>query len=489
MANKEDQYTQTAEAVLTAVGGTDNISSVTHCMTRLRFNLKDESIPKDDKVQNIKGVIGVNRAGGQYQVIIGQTVAKVYDALTAVSGLKRNAPIDENLDANLSKEKQPFTWKGLGTTILNKLAGCLTPLIPILIAASMFKMFAAIFGPTMLNWLSTSSDTYRLFVLVGDAGFYFFPIFLGYTASKQFHTSTMVSMFLGAILLDPNLVNIVKAGKAFSVYGIPMTLVDYSSGVIPIIVAVWIMSYVEKFFKKYTPDALSTIFVPTLTIIVMLPLTLTIIGPAGTFLGRYISDGILAFGKMGGIWSILGVAIIGALWEILVMTGMHLIMISTMMMIFAQSGHENFVDLGAIAASFAVAGMCLGASLRIKDKDEKALGFSYLIASLIGGVTEPGLYGIAVRYKKPFIGMMIGGFLGGLYAGATHVTAYVLVPVANFLALTGYVGGSTANFVNGVISGVIAFTGAAVATYMIGVSSKEQQDVENADADFKLVEA
>lgn len=483
---KEEQYTATAKEILAEVGGTANISNVVHCMTRLRFNLKDESIPDDKKVANIKGVIGVNRAGGQYQVIIGQTVANVYDALTAAGGLTKNAAVDEDLDPELVKEKEPFSWKKLGSTILNKIAGSLTPLIPVLIAASMFKMFAAILGPTMLNVFAASSDAYKLLALVGNAGFYFFPIFIGYTASKQFKTNPVVSMFLGAILLDPNLVNIVKAGKAFSVYGIPMTLVDYSSTVVPILLAVWIMSYVEPFFKKIIPSALSTIFVPTLTIAVMLPLTLTILGPAGSFFGKYISDGILAFGKMGGIWAILGVALIGALWEILVMTGMHLIMIATMITIFAQAGHENFVDLGAIAASFAVAGMCLGAALRLKDKDEKALAWGYLLAGLIGGVTEPGLYGIAIRYKRPFIGMMIGGFLGGLYAGLTHVTAYVLVPVANFLALTGYVGGSTMNLINGILSGVIAFVGAAVATYLIDVTKK---DTAVDAADFKLVEA
>ncbi|MCG0904913.1 PTS system, beta-glucosides-specific EIIBC component [Lactiplantibacillus plantarum] len=168
------------------------------------------------------------------------------------------------------------------------------------------------------------------------------------------------------------------------------------------------------------------------------------------------------------------------------MTGMHLLMLTTMMMIFAQSGHENFVTLGAVAASMSVAGMCLGAALRIKDQDQKTLAWGYLIASIIGGVTEPGLYGLAIRYKRPFIGMMIGGFCGGLYAGLTTVTAYVMVPVANFLSLTAYVGGQTSNVINGVVSGVIAFVAAAIATYAIGVEANTNKQ---GTKEFKLVEA
>lgn len=154
------------------------------------------------------------------------------------------------------------------------------------------------------------------------------------------------------------------------------------------------------------------------------------------------------------------------------MTGMHLVLISAMITIVAQTGHDNFIMLGSIAASMAVAGMSLGASLRIKDKQEKSLAFSYFIANFIGGVTEPGLYGLAIKYRRPFLGMMIGGFAGGIYAAITHVSAYVVVPVANFMCLSGYVGGSTANLINGVISGAIALIVAAIATYMIGVEPK-----------------
>lgn len=470
----KDNYNNLAREILQAVGGINNISSVTHCMTRLRFTLKDSSIPKDDEVKKIEGVLGVVRAGGQYQIIIGQIVPKVYETLLKLGNGKiaGSAPIDENLDANAQKEK--MTFKRGFNIVLNKVAGSLTPTIPILITAAMFKMLAAICGPTMLNITPTSSDLYKLFTLVGDAGFYFFPVFLGYTSAKQFKTSPMLGMLMGAILLDPNLVKIVTAGKPFTVYGIPMALTNYGNTLIPILLSVWIMSYVERFFKKYVPTSLSTVFVPTLTIAVMIPITLCVLGPLGGFLGDYICNGLLAFGKLGGVWSILAIAIIGAVWEILVISGMHLVIISTMTLLFAQGGHDNFATLGAVAASMACAGMALGAALRIKGKKNKTLVWGYFISNIIGGVTEPALYGLALRYKRPFLGMMIGGFAGALYAGITHVTAYVMVPVANFLALTAYVGGSTANIVNGIISGVIALIVAAVATYIIGFGKEEE---------------
>lgn len=464
------QIKEMARQIIQDIGGSDNVVSVTHCMTRLRFNLKDMSIPQDETIKQIAGVLGVARSGGQYQIIIGQTVNEVYDAVVAAGNLNQSAPVNEQITEDLRTKK--WTWKNVGNTILNKIAGSLTPLIPMLIAASMFKMLVAVLGPTMLNVISVKSDLYQLFSIVGDAGFYFFPVAIGYTAAKQFAASPILGIFLGAIMLDPGLVKIVAAGKPFTVYGIPMHLTNYGSTVVPILLSVWIMSYIERFFNQRIPASLRTIFAPTLTIAVMLPLSLCVLGPLGGFLGEYVSKAIISFGQLGGIAAIIGVGLIGALWEILVMTGMHLVLISAMITIVAQTGHDNFIMLGSIAASMAVAGMSLGASLRIKDKQEKSLAFSYFIANFIGGVTEPGLYGLAIKYRRPFWGMMIGGFAGGIYAAITHVSAYVVVPVANFMCLSGYVGGSTANLINGVISGAIALIVAAIATYMIGVEPK-----------------
>lgn len=459
--SKNEKIQKLAEDVLEAVGGKANVTNVTHCMTRLRFNLKDESIPNQEEIQKITGVIGVMKAGGQFQIIIGQTVDQVYKYLCEIGGFENNSKLDENLD----QPKKKLTLKSIGSSILDGLAGCLTPLIPLLMAASMFKLLAALFGPSMLKIISESSDAYKLLTFVGDAGFYFFPIVVGYTAAKKFGVTPVIAMFLGGIILHPTFVDMATKGTAFTVFGVPCNVQNYSSTILPIIMSVWVMSYVEKFFKKYLPSTLKTIFAPSLTILIMLPITLCVLGPAGSFLGSYICNGLLSLN--GGL-GFIGIAIIAAFWEFLVMSGMHIVMISALIMVFSTSGQEAFVLPAALAASLSVAGMCLGAALRIKDKEQRSLSIGYVVASFIGGVTEPGLYGVGMRYKRPFIGMIIGGFAGGIYAGIMGVTAYTLVPVASVLCVLSYAGGSAANFIQGVISLIISFVVAAIATYFLG---------------------
>lgn len=464
---KNNKFDELASAVLNAVGGKDNVISVTHCITRLRFNLKDNSIPKDEEVENIEGVIGVMRTAGQFQVIIGQTVDKAYAALCEVGGFKPDAISDE-----VEQKEEKLTVKSVFSKFLNVLSGCLTPLIPMLIAGSLFKTIVAICGPDMLNVLSAESDLYVLFTFVGDAAFYFFPIVIGYTASKQFGVNPILGLFLGGILVHPTLTALVNAGEAFTVYGIPCSLQAYSATIFPIILSVWVMSYVEKFFNKVISAALKMVFAPFLTIAVMLPIALCVLGPLGAFIGQYICEGILSLGDFGGIFTILAIALIGGLWEFLVISGMHWLLISTLIMVVSTNGSESLVGAAVAAASFSVGGMCLGAALRQKKAEERSLSLTYVIAQVIGGVTEPGLYGIGFGYKRPFIGMVAGGFAGALYGGIVGLTAYNLVPVASFLALLSYSGASTMNFVNGCISAAIAFIVSAVVTYVLGIENK-----------------
>ncbi|GIN62473.1 PTS fructose transporter subunit IIB [Robertmurraya siralis] len=457
---KKEQFQKVAEDVLKAIGGKDNVSHVTHCMTRLRFNLKDESLPDEEEVKKIQGVIGVMKTGGQFQVIIGQTVDKVYQSLVEVGGFENNA---KNNNVELAKKK--ITLKSIGSGILDGLAGSLTPLIPLLLAASMFKFLIALLGPSMLGLISDQSDIYILLDFVGDAGFYFFPIAVAYTAAKKFGATPVLAIFLGGILLHPTLMSMATEGNEFSVFGIPTSVQSYSSTVLPSIMSVWVMSYVERFFNRHLPSILKTIFAPSLTIIVMLPISLTVLGPAGSFLGHYFSEGILGLSDVGGF---LAIAIIGAIWQFLVLSGMHLVMISMLILVFTNSGQEALVSPGATAASFAVAGMAIGAALRIRNKEQRGLSFGYVVANLVGGVTEPAMYGVGIRYKRPLLGMIAGGFAGGFYAGLFGVTAYAMIPVANFLNILGYVGGSTANLVHAVISVLISIVVAAVVTYFFG---------------------
>lgn len=355
------------------------------------------------------------------------------------------------------------------SVLLDVLASCLMPLIPMLIAASLFKTLAAIIGPDMLGLVNAESDLYVLFSFVGDAGFYFFPIMIGYTASKRFGCNPILGMFLGAIMLHPTFVALAQGEEAFTVYGIPCHVQNYSSSIIPIMLSVFVFSYIERFFNKHIPEALSAVFAPTLAVAVMLPIMLCVLGPIGSIVGEYISTGLITLGDMGGIMTILAMMLIEALWEYIVMAGMHWLFITTIFMIIAEKGVESVVAPSVLLAAFTVGGMCLGATMRLHGKEQKALGISYLIAQMVGGVTEPGLYGIGVRYKRPFIGMMAGGLAAGLFAALVGLKVYNFLPVASFLALLGFIGPDMMNMVFAIIGAILAFVVSAIVTYLLGI--------------------
>ena len=245
-----------AAEVLNAVGGKDNITSIAHCMTRLRINLKDESVPDDDRIKAIKGVLGCQWSGGQYQVIIGQNVPKVYDAIVKL-GVSAGGAIDENLDQDL--EKKPWTAKRVGNAILNYLSKTMVTAIPVMMGAAMFRTIAVIAGPGMLNVWSADSEIYNLFYnWIYDAGYYFMPVYLGYSAAQQLGCSKMLGMMMGGILIAPDLITLVPAAAdtgatTTSVYGLPAMLNTYSSTVLPILLCMPVLGQVEKLFKRITP--------------------------------------------------------------------------------------------------------------------------------------------------------------------------------------------------------------------------------------------
>ncbi len=459
---------QIAKDVLEAIGGKDNISQVNYCMTRLRVNLKDQSLADEKKIKSIKGVLGVTKVGGQFHIIIGNNADQVYKEVCALGGFEVESAINENLDATGGK----FSFKHLGVNILDFLSGSVVPVIPALMVAVIFKMVVAVAGD-MFGWIPANSDLYKLFTLVGDAPFYFIPILLGYTSAKYLGASPMVGAVIGAILIHPTLIGLAAEGTPFKVLGIPASIQAYNSTILPILLSIIIMAYVEKFFKKIIPQALKTVFVPGLTVLVMLPIALIVLGPVGAWVGNFLSAGLFSLSGFGGIGQVLMIMIVAALWEFFVMTGMHIVFILFLISNFSANGSEGLVNPAAISASLATAGMSLGAALRLKDKEERNLAYSYFVANLVGGITEPGLYGLGIKYRKPFIGMMIGAAAGGLYAGITGATTYAIVPIASFITLSSYFGGSTANIVNGIISAVIAFVVAAVTTYYLGFKKDE----------------
>ena len=297
--------------MLAAVGGAENVTNLIHCVTRLRFSLKDESIPEIDEIKKIAGVIGAQWGGGQFQVIIGQNVTKVYDEVMKL-GVAGGGSID--IDEGDVK-KFEWTPKNVGSAILNHLSKTMVAMLPIMMGGSFFRVIATMADPLMLNLWAEDSQIYQLFYTwMYDAAFYFMPIYLGYSAAGQLGCSTMLGMFMGGILICPDLVALAQAGEvtSMSVMGISAPVASYAKTVLPIILRMPVLAQVEKLMKKIVPDMLSTVFVPFLTMLVMTPVTYCLLAPLGNRLGDLVGTGLYAFGTYGGF---IAVGVIGGVTE------------------------------------------------------------------------------------------------------------------------------------------------------------------------------
>ena len=466
---------QIAEQVLAAVGGAENVANLTHCVTRLRFSLKDQSVPDNDLIKKITGVLGAQWSGGQFQVIIGQNVPKVYDEVVKL-GVAAGGSIDENLDSDL---KEPLTVKSAFGAVLDYLSKSMVQLIPVMMAAAMFRTVGAIAGPDMLGIWSTDSELYNLFYnWLYNAGFYFMPILLGWSAAKQLGASPQLGMMMGGVLIAPELLNIVAAASesgvtSMSVYGIPAPVNSYTTTVLPIILCVPVLWQVEKFFKRVIPDMLSTVFTPFLTMFVMVPIGLCALAPVGSVLGALLGNFMFNLGSTGGITSVIVCAVVAGLWEFLVMTGMHQVLITLAIAQLAVTGFDPCIMVAGGMAQWATWGMALGAFLRLKEKDEKGAQLGYVISGFVGGVTEPALYGCGFKYMRALGGMIAGGAVGGLIAGIFKVKVYVL-GAANILGQTVcFVAGGTSNLIWGCVAGIAAFVVAAAMTFLFGFTREE----------------
>lgn len=463
---KKEKAMQIAKCILEEVGGKKNIAKVLHCQTRLRFNLKDESIANNERIEAIQGVLGVVRAGGQVQVVIGPEVKDVYTEMCELANF-------DNVDRDpIPAKKEKITLKSVGNGILDAISGSMGPAIPAIVASAFFKMLTAILGPELLNVIGEGNDLYTLFTFVGDAAFYFFPVIVGYTSAKKFNLNPVLGILMGAILIHPTFVGL--AGTPFTVYGIPCNVQSYASSIVPIILSNWVMSYIARFFDRIVPGAIRSVFAPALTIAAMLPIALCVFGPAGSFIGQYVVGALFS---LEGILGFVGIGIIAALYPILVMTGMHMVLITTLFQIFATNGSDAFAAVAVSVSSFSIMGVGIGAFFKLKNKEQKALALSYGITAIVAGTSEPTIYGICTKYKKPFIGLLAGGFLGGAYAGLTGVINATLVPSSNVFAALCFIGASQANVINGIIACVIAFVSTAIFVYFFGFD-KNEKDIQ-----------
>lgn len=462
-------YEEIARGVLGAIGGAENVAFATHCVTRLRFNLTDREKVDFDALKAVSGVLGSQFSGDQFQVIIGPTVARVYEEVCRQGGISAQEAVDEDLDAF----KEKLTLKNAPGRILDALTGCLTPIIPLLVGGGLLMLFPTILGPSGLNVCTVDSDLYRLFTLAGNAIFYFIPMAIAYTGSKKFGGTTVLSIGLVGIMVHSDFNAIVAAGEPFTVYGIPMTLATYGSSVFPVILIMWAQAKVEKALNRIIPDTFHLLGVPLLTFLIMMPIALCCLGPLGTILGVGVEEFIMWLNATVGP---LSIAVMGALFTPLIATGMHLPVLMVGLANLAANGYENVIYAGGAAMTLASIAAGWGYMLKAKTKQDRELGFSCGFTQTVIGVGEPTIFGILMPHPRMMLYVMAGSFAGGLYAGVTSVAAYTPL-VSNIFGLVCYMGGgSMANFVNACISGGIAFVVTLTLTLVFGPEGKKAAD-------------
>lgn len=418
------KYKELVSKLLVEIGGRENIASLTHCVTRLRFKLKDENKAQTDKIKAIKGVVTVIQSGGQYQVVIGNHVPEVYQEFMEYAGLS-----DESSSSEGESEK-----KGLFNRFIDMISSIFTPVLGLLAATGMIKGLNVLF--VSLGLFTKDSGTFQILQAAGDCFFYFFPIFLGYTAAKKFGLTPFLGMAIGAALVYPALATF-TAGKEplytlfqgtifespiyITFLGIPVILMSYSSSVIPIVISTYFAAKVERFLKKITPSVVKSFLVPFLTVILMVPLTYLIIGPIATWIGNLLGAAALGIYNFNPI--IAGL-FVGGLWQVLVMFGLHWGVIPIAINNISVLGYDPVMVLG-MATPFATAAAVLSIVIRSKNKSVRAIGIPAFISSLFG-VSEPSLYGVTLPRKKPFIVTLVASAVGGAIMGFFGTKNYII---------------------------------------------------------------
>ncbi len=458
---------QIAKEVLELVGGESNVISVVHCATRLRFKLKDEAKAETQKLKNHPGVIQVVQSGGQYQVVIGSHVSEVYKELMGNSTLENAADhADDHSGGNGNILNQ----------LIDIISSIFTPFLGAMAGAGVLKGFLSLFIATGV--LSVDSGIYQILFAVSDGLFQYLPLLLAFTAAKKFKTNQFLAVALAAAMVHPNITTILAGGmegvKAsdLTFFGIPVILGNgYLSSVIPIILAVYLQQYVERFFKKVIPAFLQIIIVPLCTLVIMGPLAFVLIGPIGTLLGDLLGKG---YDSIYTVSPILAGAVMGAFWQVLVMFGMHWGFVPIMMSNLNTLHYDTMVPM-LLAAVLAQGGAALGVFFKTKNEKTKALSLSSTITALFG-ITEPTVYGVTLPLKKPFIYGCIGGAVGGAFIAMSGVKNFSfglvsLLSLPSFIPTAEaqkYIPDVTSNPVMALIGGGIAFALAFVLTLVLG---------------------
>lgn len=449
MAKKN--YENLAKEIVRYIGGVENVNTLIHCATRLRFKVKNTQNVDKKKLEQLEGVITVLDSGGQIQVVIGQHVADVYDTIFEVTDLKKENPSD----AEESGEK-----KNLLNTFMDTISGIFAPVLGVMSGAGMLK--ALLILCTTFGWLKSDMGTYRILYAAADGVFTFIPVFLAYTAAKKFRANEFVAVGVAAALLYPDLTAAYSAGEALTFLKIPVVLVSYTSSVIPIVISVYALSKLEKGLKRIVPTVCKTFLTPLLSLAIMVPATYLVIGPIADTVGKALASG---YTGLVGLNPVIAGGLLGLIWPAAVMFGVHWGFVPIVMNNIAEYGRDTLFTITG-PNNMAQAGATLGVFLKTKDKSVKELAGPAALSAVLAGITEPAIYGVTLRFKRPFfIGAVFSGIAGAIVAAAGTGAPTLLG--TSILTLPGYIG---VGFVGFLIACAIAYFGSAIVTYFFGYS-------------------
>lgn len=428
-------YEELSQLIIDNIGGKSNVSSVTHCATRLRFKLKDDSKVNKKTIENSPDILSVVNKGGQFQVIIGTHVNKVYEQLV------------KDLNISVTKEENNKPTGNIIGRFFNVISAIFTPLLPALAGAGVLRGLLII--STQLGWVSEESGTYGILSAASLSVFYFLPILLAFTSAKRFGVSPYIAAVIGGAIMHPDFTALMGDqgnGVVSSFLGIPVTLMDYSSTVIPIILAIWLYSYLERFLERIIPKSVQILFVPLISFAIIVPITVILFGPFGVYVGEWIAGGINYLSEANG-W-ITGL-LVGGIWNVFVVFGLQWAVNPIMISNVSTVGFDRIVPWTA-AANFGTAGATFGVMLKTKSKKMKSFSTSALLSIFFAGITEPAIYGVMIKLKRPFIAAIIGGAAGGAYMGGNGVISNA--------------------FVFGGLTTIPAFAGSTLVHYLIGLA-------------------
>lgn len=466
------KYKDVATEVLAKVGGKANVKDVTHCVTRLRFTLADIKKVDEEAIKKINGVMGSINKGGQFQVVIGNEVGNVYNELIKLCDFSKDSSKNENSE-KLS----------IGNRVMDIITGSFAPLIPAIAGAGMLKVLLTLV--TTFNLMPQDSSTFKLITVMADAVFYFLPFFVAYTSAVKMKTNPFFAMIIAGVLVHPNFAALSKDGIQYvDFFGIPVRLAQYANGVVPVLLGVWFMSYVERFAEKVSPNLVKIFLKPLIVIVITMPVVLIVLGPLGTYIGDYFIVLIqFIYDKAG--W--LGVGISAATYPLLVLTGMHNGMIGIIIMMFATLHFDPILVPSALAANIAQAGAAFAVGLKTKNKNVRGVAFSGTISALVG-ITEPAMYGIHLKFKKPFYAVMLGGGIAGCLCGLLGVKAYAFVNPA-LISLPIFIGQEPNSFLYTILVALVAFVIPFILTLMFGFKDEveENGDTEAVDTSNKVI--